>query len=173
VTAIEQHATLRIDPVPGAKRFQGVWLERADGTRWVVDYRARELWSWFADHEVIVTGEKYAPEGQAINAVHFRVDTVRFKAPRSGRGPYVSMGPEQVLAGTLVTDSGTAGKAAGSSWPAFVSDDGTRYVVLGEELAGRTGPVRVRARVLEPDMSYTARTAGPDLWIVAVDDELS
>ena len=28
--------------------------------------------------------------------------------------------------------------------------------------------VAVRARVLEPDMSYTARTNGPDLWIMSV-----
>jgi hypothetical protein len=173
VPAIEHHATLRIDPTPGAKRFQGVWLEQADGTRWVVDYRARELWTWFADHEVIVTGEQYAPQGQAVNAVHYRVDTVRFATPEYGRGPYLSMGPEQVLAGTLVTERGMpGGKLAGSSWPAFVGEDGRRYVVLGEELAGRTGPVRVRARLLEPDMSYTARTGGLDLWIVAIEDEL-
>src|SRR5690606_35642601 len=101
------------------------------------------------------------------------IDSVRFARPQYGRGPYLTMGPEQVLAGTLVIDTALPGsKLAGSQWPAFVGDDGTRYVVLGEELAGRTGPVRIRARVLEPDMSYTARTAGPDLWIVAVEDEL-
>jgi len=169
----EIHATLRIDPSPGAKRFQGVWLEYADGTRWVVDYRARELWTWFANHPVIVTGEQYAPEGQAINAVHFRIDTMRFAVPEYGRGPYLTMGPEQIVHGTLVRDSAPPGsKAAGSSWPAFVGEDGTRYLVLGEELVGRSGPVRVRARVLVPDMSYTARTSGPDLWVVAIEDEL-
>lgn len=170
----ELRGTLRIDAAPGAKHFQGVWLEQADGTRWVVDYRARELWTWFADHDVIVTGGTYVPEGQAINATHFRIDLLRFATPRVGRGPYLSMGPEHLLTGAFVIESGLPGsKAAGSSWRAFVGDDGTHYLVVGEELDVRrgAGPAMVRARVLEPDMSYTARTSGPDLWIVTIDDE--
>ncbi len=170
----ELRGTLRIDAAPGAKRFQGVWLEHADGTRWVIDYRARDLWTWFADHDVIVTGGTYAPQGQAINAIHFRIDSLRFARPDYGRGPYLSMGPEQLLAGAFVTETALPGsKLAGSSWGAFVDEAGKHYVVVGEEIDPRrgAGPVSVRARVLEPDMSYTARTSGPDLWVVAIEDE--
>jgi len=170
----EMHATLTIDVAPGAKKFQGVWLVHGDGTRWVVDYRARQLWSWFADREVIVTGETYAPQGQAINAVHFRVETLRFAAATMGLGPYRAMGPELELAGTFARDSGTPGsKAAGSSWPVFVGDDGTRYHVVGDDTLElrSASAVRVKARVLDPDMSYTARMSGPDLWIVSIDED--
>jgi hypothetical protein len=168
----ELHATVRIDPAPGAKKFQGVWLEHTDGTRWVIDYRARQLWTWFADQEVVVTGETYSPEGQAINKVHFRVDTMRFVTPRMGRGPYLSIGPERVIAGRFSTASAPAGtKLAGSSWPVFIGDDGTQYNVVGDDdELDATGAVHVKARVLEPDMSYTARSSGPDLWIVSIDD---
>lgn len=37
----ERRATVRIDPAPGGKQFQGVWLELEGGARWVIAYRAR------------------------------------------------------------------------------------------------------------------------------------
>lgn len=167
----EYRATLRIDPAHGAKRFQGVWLEHTDGTRWVVDYRARELWTWFAGREVIVTGETYAPgpDEQSIDAVHFRVASLRAASRDFGVAPYLSIGPVRELHGRFVTAGGAAGsKLAGSSWPAFVADDGTQYSVLGER--PNSGQfARIAARDCEPDMSYAARTPGPDLWIVSID----
>jgi hypothetical protein len=99
---------------------------------------------------------------------------LRFAKPELGTGPYLSMGPEHLLGGAFVTETALPGsKLAGSSWGAFVDDGGKHYVVVGDELDPRRakGPVSVRARVLEPDMSYTARTSGPDLWIVAIEDE--
>ena len=50
---IELRATLRIDPAPAGKRFQGVWLVAGD-REYVVDYRARTLWTWFAGRQVTV-----------------------------------------------------------------------------------------------------------------------
>jgi hypothetical protein len=166
----ERRATLRVDDHTKAARFQGVWLEQSDGSRWVVDYRARSLWTWFADREVIVTGECYQPIGSAITAPHFRVDTLRPATAERGRGPYLAMGPEQLLRGELVTVAAPAGgKAAGTSRVVFRAADG-EYTVVGETGPDQRGAFAIRGRVLEPDMSYVARTSGPDLWITEIYD---
>lgn len=166
----ERRGVLRIDEQPERSRFQGVWFEH-DGTRWIVDYRARALWTAFVDREVIVTGGCYEPDGHAIRAPHLRIDTLRPVSAERGRGPYLSIGPEQWLRGELVVVSAPAGsKAAGSARLTFRADDGAAYTVVADAEDGRTGRVTVRARVLEPDMSYVARSDGPDLWIVDVHD---
>ncbi|HEY5927096.1 MAG TPA: hypothetical protein VIV11_35655 [Kofleriaceae bacterium] len=170
-TPSEQRGTLRLEPNQSATRFYGVWLEKPDGTRWVVDYRARALWTWFADREVVVTGECYDPVGHAIRATHFRILSLRPANPARGHGPYLAMGPEQVLRGSVASIGAPPGsKLAGSSRTVFRADDGTTYNIVGEHVPELLGPGTVRGRVLEPDMSYHARTDGPDLWIVDVID---
>jgi len=168
--ATEYRATLRIDEQPGGKRFQGVWLEHADGTRWVVDYRPRYPWLWFRDREVIVTGGCFTPQGQAIMAPHFRVARLRVATPTRGAGPYLEVGPEVVLRGDLVTESAPPGsKLAGSARVVFHADDGEAYNLVGSTpTPGET--VQLRGRRLVPDYSYMARTDGPDLWVDSIDD---
>jgi len=162
----EQRGTLRVAPEQNATRFYGVWLERQDGSRWVIDYRARALWKWFADREVLITGECYAPEGHAIRATHFRVLTLRPVEPKLGLGPYLLIGPEQEFRGEVTSIAAPPGsKLAGSSRTVFKADDGTTYNIAGEQVP-KLGPATLHARVLEPDMSHHARTDGPDLWIV-------
>lgn len=160
-------ATLRIDAAPGAKRFQGVWLELADGTRWVIDYRAHELWRGFEDQQVAVTGRRYTPLGQAIRATHFEVETLRFARPPSHAAPYRAIGPQRLLRGTFVEHVWPAGtRRAGDTERRFATDDGQIY-----ELANATseaGPVAVTARVLEPDPSYAATTGTPRLFVIRV-----
>lgn len=90
----ERRATVRVDAQPAGKKFQGVWLELADGARWVIDYRPRLPWRSFADREVLVTGGCYEPFGQAITAPHVRVDRMRFAEDRRGVQPYLEVGPE-------------------------------------------------------------------------------
>jgi hypothetical protein len=165
-TGVERRAIVRIDGAPGGKKFQGVWLELGD-VHFVVDYRARQLWKWFADREVLVTGGCYRPFGQAINAPHFEVEHLRIAEPRRGVGPYFSIGPEEWLTGEFVDVAAPAGsKLAGSTRAMFRTGAGNEYPVLGEKLPGAGTPARVRARKLEPDMSYVARSGGPDLWVV-------
>lgn len=169
--AHERRATVRIDAEPGSKRFQGVWLEFADGARWVIDYRAREPWRSFQDREVLVTGGCYEPLGQAIMATHFRVDRMRLVDPVRGRQPYLEVGPEQLLHGELVIESAPTGsKLAGTSALTFRVEDGTRYPVTGDGALTPAGPVAVRARVLLADLTYAARTGDSDLWILDVHD---
>lgn len=162
----ERRAIVRIDAEPAAKNFQGVWLELGD-TRFVVDYRARQLWRWFADREVIVTGGCYRPVGQAIDGPHFEVETLRVADPARGVGPYFSIGPEQWMTGDFVVDTAPAGsKLAGATRAMFRTAAGTQYAVFGDMLPDAGTATNVRARVLEPDLSYAARSGGPDLWIV-------
>lgn len=172
--APERRAIVRIDAEPGGKKFQGVWLEVGE-VRFVVDYRARALWTWFADREVLVTGGCYQPFGQAILAPHFEVAHLRVADQTRGVGPYFSIGPAEWLRGEFIEETAPAGsKLAGSARAMFRTDAGTSYAVLGEKLPGAGTTAKVRARILEPDMSYTARASGPDLWIVdavAVDFE--
>lgn len=161
----ERRGTLRLDENPKASRFYGVWFEHADGSRWIVDYRARALWTWFIDREVVATGECYEPQGHAIRGTHYRVATLRPAVAESGKGPYLAIGPETLMHGEITSVAAPAGsKAAGSSRTVFKADGGGDYTVVGET-EPKHGRVSVRARVLEPDMSYVARSDGPDLWI--------
>lgn len=160
----ELRAKLRIDPAPGAKRFQGVWLVLGDRTL-LLDYRAHVLWTWFADREVTVTGETYWPDPkhQAVQTEHFRLATLR--ACERGRGPYLAIGPQTWLDGDVAIARAPAGsKLDGSSQSVFRAA-GRNLPIAGGEIPP-PGPVRVLARELEPDMTYAARGSGPDLWIV-------
>jgi hypothetical protein len=163
----ELRATLRIDPAPGAKKFQGVWLVVGD-RKLLVDYRTSSLWQWFADREVLVTGETYRPDPrhQAVQTDHFRIATLR--TTERGRGPYLAIGPETWLDGDVAIVHASAGsKLAGSSQSVFHASG--RSLPIAGGVLPPPGPARVRARELEPDMSYAARGGGPDLWIVEVE----
>ena len=162
----ERRAIVRIDAQPGGKKFQGVWLEFADDRKWVVDYRPRELWKPFQDREVLVTGYCWAPKGQAINAPHFHVEHMTFVKPERGRGPILAIGPEQVLRGAFRESGFPPGsKLAGSTETKFAG-----YGVHGASVAlpAAGEAVTVIAREIEPDMSWTAQTGGPKLWILDV-----
>jgi hypothetical protein len=169
----ERRAIVRIDAQPGGKKFQGVWLEFADDTKWVVDYRAREIWKSFQDREVLVTGYCWAPDprAQAIGATHFHVEHMTFVKPEMGRGPILSLGPEQILIGAFREQPFPAGsKRAGSSETHFDVDGGTSYSLQGAsvDLPAMGTRVSVVAREIEPDRSWTAQTGGPKLWILDV-----
>ena len=60
------------------------------------------VWRGFENEDVIVTGTHYQPFGQAINAPHFRVATMRFAHAPSHAVPLRSIGPEQLLRGSFV-----------------------------------------------------------------------
>ncbi|MBL9103247.1 MAG: hypothetical protein JNL82_20040 [Myxococcales bacterium] len=165
---VEFEAVVRSDARPSGKKFQGVWLERADGERWVVAYRPQAWLRSFEGRAVRVTGETWEPEGQRVTATHFRVATL--KVERRGEGPILAVGPEETLTGALRQATAPAGsKAEGSTWWVFATGE-AEYEVEGApdgvELAA--GPATLVVRKVEPDMSYAARRGGPSLWIVAV-----
>ncbi len=167
----EHHATLRIDAAPSGKKFQGVWLEFANGKRWVLDYRPRTLWTDFADMEVVATGHCYEPLGQAIMAPHFHVDRLRFANPERGRAAILEIGPEVRLRGAFVARVSPPGsKLAGTSELVFDAEDGTTYNVHDPDgaLPEPGTAARVIARELVIDLSYAATTGGPTLFVLDV-----
>ena len=166
----EYRGTLRVDEEPGGKKFQGVWLEHGGEKRWVIAYRPSPLWRAFAEQEVIVIGHCFQPFGQAINAPHFRIATLRYAAP-PGRisVPYLGMGPEQWITGSFSTMTFPAGsKRAGDREQRFVDEHGTSYHVAGLDQEPPNGPATIHERVLERNMAYTASTGGNDVWVIEV-----
>jgi hypothetical protein len=162
-------AVVRVDEKPGGKKFQGVWLERADGERWVVAYRPLEWLKLFEGRTVRVTGATYEPFGQAINATHFKIATLAVTDKQGGLGPLLGVGPELTLAGRFVEAKGEAGtKSEGATWWTFVAADGAAYEIEGTLAEIAAGAVTVVARKVEPDGSYAARRGADFLWVIEI-----
>jgi hypothetical protein len=174
----ERRGTVRIDAQPGGKRFQGVWLELGGGARWVIDYRARDVWRPFADRAVLVTGRCYEPQGQAIWAQHFEVTRMRFADPGQPTAPILEVGPEIRLRGAFAEVAYPAGsKLAGTKDLVFRAEGGGEHRLFGAVPgAGQPGRfalgehVAIDARPVERNLAYTAGPGGPHLWILDVRD---
>ncbi len=167
-SALSFEAILRVDAEPSYKHFQGVWLERDDGERWLIDYRALGCWTPFDGHRVSATGERYEPEGQSIGAPHFRVKTLSAVDPMA-MSALVQVGPERTLTGRLSTASGAPGsKQEGSSWTVFVADSGGSWSLLNpsavQDLQGET--ISVKGRAVERSPFY-AHAGGPLLFVIS------
>ena len=156
-------ATLRIDAEPGPRRFQGVWLERGEH-KWLVDYRARELWTAFDGLSVDVTGHCFEPFGEAVRATHFAIDTLAVADRKTSRR-FHAIGPEQTLTGTFVNESGPSGTKMVGSTAQYFEVDGTRRELAGGE--DGDGAATVIARTVEINLAYAATTGGEQLWVVA------
>lgn len=160
-------ARLAIDAQPGGKRFQGVWLEHGGG-RWIVDYRARELWQPFDGLDVRVTGETWTPDprAQAIQAQHFKVGRLEV-ADRAQAKHFLAIGPERELTGVFVHKRMPVGsKSEGESPLYFEETGGHRYEVIGGEHG--SGAATVVARDVEVNPTWAATTGGPFVWIEKV-----
>jgi hypothetical protein len=166
-TVQEFEAVVRVDERPGGKKFQGVWLERDGGERWVVAYRPEGWLRAFEGRRVRVTGEVYQPFGQAIAATHFRVATLRIV----GQEPdahLVSAGPARALVGEFAERVGAPGtKLEGERYTVFVAG-GTEYLLAGAPEDARPGArVKIEARAVEPS-PYAAHRGGEHLWVLTV-----
>jgi hypothetical protein len=163
----EFEATLRIDKKPGGKKFQGVWLERDGGSKWVISYRPEPLWRSFEGQRVRVRGTTYQPPGQAINATHFRVERLVLAAgDAQANQVIVEVGAESTYTGVFREHSWPAGsKLAGEKTRVFVS--GTESWFLQNSVDGveldKNAVVVAREVVLSP---YVARPGGRFLWIL-------
>jgi hypothetical protein len=162
-------ATLRIDQASSAKKFQGVWLARDDGDRWLIAYRPWGYWTPFADQRVTVTGATYTPRGQAVSATHFRVHSLRL-APGAD-APWTELGPERTLRGTLSVERGASGsKMAEETWITFSREGGGGYQLANSiEVAGLLGaPVELVAREITRS-PFVAHMPGPALWVLSIE----
>lgn len=146
-------------------------LEREDGERWVVRYGVDAFWRSFADARVVVEGERYEPEGQALVNVHFRVG--RFRGAEKGRDgrpvDYAEISEERTLRGRFQDAAGAPGtKSEGERFLTFVEDGGRAWRVHGAPASAPRGePVTVRARVVDViQLVSVAGVTGPQLWIV-------
>jgi hypothetical protein len=168
----EIDAVVEIDAEPGGKHFQGVWLVQGADTRWVISYRAEPWLRAFEGQRVRARGRRYAPEGQAINATHFRLEDMRVIDPAFGT-TFIEVGPERALHGTIRVDIGAAGtKSEGERWHVFDSETQGSFQLANtpEELVldHRIG-VRARSVVYSP---FVAHRGGPMLWVLEVDRDL-
>ena len=163
---IEFTATVRIDARPGGKKFQGVWLERPDGEKWVIDYRPRDCWKPMEGLTVTARGQTYAPEGQAISATHFKVEELRL-VTLTAEATLVAVGEEWTLTGTLLTTAGEVGsKSEGSTWTEFKSADGPIWPLYNPSaLDGLTGGITLTGREVELS-PFSAHIGGPQLCIL-------
>ncbi|MEO8703998.1 MAG: hypothetical protein ABI867_28365 [Kofleriaceae bacterium] len=168
----EYRATLRIDAQPGGKKFQGVWLDFGGAKRWVLDYRTNDLWESFQDAEVRVTGHCYEPFGQAIQAVHFEVDTLTFASAPKMAVPYFAIGPKRLYRGSFIATTAPPGsKLAGTVTTKFQVTSGKAYAMASSlDVHGRSGAAAITARELEINLAYTATTGDPRVWVIAVHD---
>ncbi len=81
----EVEGVFDIERFAGYKRFQGSWLHLDGGGKLVLSYRPMLDYTAFVERRVIVRGEHYSPEGQAISARHFRVTSMRLAAGETAR----------------------------------------------------------------------------------------
>ncbi len=140
-------ATVRIGSVLGSRPV--VWLESDHNTPLVIEDYPLAQWKSFEGQRVVVTGECYVSKRPAA---HFAVETLRVVA---GTGPFVAMGPKQLIEGTFVVPG------------VFAAADGTAYQLVGpllfEPPLGRR--LFVLARVME-------RAGGHHLWVRWLHDGL-
>lgn len=157
-------ATLTIDPRPGGKRFQGVWLVPDKGARLLIDYRATKIWRPFEGQKVVATGSVYQPRGQAINATHFRLETLEMADSKS-TASIVRVGPRTELSGAFSTKTVPAGaKGAGETYEVFTASDGNVYLVANPD-ASHAGKTMISARRIQRS-PFIAHRGGPTLWIL-------
>jgi hypothetical protein len=163
------HGVLRVrdaDPARSGKQFIGAELERDDGERWVLDYGREPLWQEFDARRVQIEGRRYQPEGQALLATHFRVETLRVAG--TGDGALLGFGPEKQLEGSFVAHTVEPGsKAEGMRVMEFIEASGVRWMLEHTPSAPPEGHVvAIRARRVEPNWSWTARMGGQYLWVL-------
>jgi hypothetical protein len=145
-----------------------VWLQRENGERWVVAYRAYGYWTPFDGLRVTVEGERYAPSGQSIGAQHFRVGTLRVTDPKAAK-TFAAVGPERTYRGSFGTMTGEKGsKSEGETWAIFSASDGARYELANPPHGVHPiGTIEITAREIEWS-PFVARRGSRSLWVIDV-----
>lgn len=163
-------AKVRIDPHPGGKRFQGVWLDVEGRDPWLVAYRARPWWKPFDGHRVKVVGAPYQPDPQAqqIMADHFRVTSLELLDPaEEPMAEIVWIGPQLTLEGTFATITWPQGtKLAGETMTVFETQAGKRYHLAAsvDPMPEPGAPLTVRGRAVRRS-PFVAHVGTDHLWV--------
>lgn len=159
--------TIRVDPAPDAKKFQGVWLEATDGSKQLIADNTRSVWARFEGQTVWVTGEPYTPDLQSSTADHFRVETMSL-ANRSQATLYTRVDAKRQMNCHIQVHAGSPGsKMADQSWRVLLCEGLAYQLANPVMLKGHTEHVSVVARPVERAL-FTAHMPGPMLWIESV-----
>ena len=157
---------IEIDPQPGGKKFQGVWLVQDDTSKLLLAYRPYGWLKAFEGETVRVSGERYQPEGQSIGADHFRVFEIKVSGEVASQ-LWISAGREVTREGTFSVQSGEPGsKMADDAWMTF-SAGGLSYQ-LANSGDWKPGAAKVTGRPIERS-PFTAHMPGPTLWVIEAD----
>ena len=144
---VQLEGRYEVDPIPGGKRFQGVWLVLDDGTRYVIAYRPAPEHFQFLDKRVRLTGRPYTPgaDTQHIQATHLEVRSIELAA---GETPHATPPSEVVpppvgrTAGELAARGGRWARVVGRlEW---VRDDPDGYLGMAQLRLGDGSQVRAR-----------------------------
>ena len=164
-----QSGTIHVDPdrPTAGKRFRGVWFTPENGIKTLVAYNAHSIWAQFDGQTVSVSGEEYVPQGQAIQAPHFRIHRLTVTDPNA-TGHYISAGPETERSGTLTLARGEPGsKMANETWWVFRTG-GMQYQLLNPGRWTLTqGEVTLRAHDVQRS-PFSAHMSGPSLWVTTL-----
>ncbi|MEZ4380411.1 MAG: hypothetical protein R3A79_03630 [Nannocystaceae bacterium] len=167
---------LDMDRAPAGKRFQGTWLRRDDGTSLLLSYRPMPEHYHLIERRVVVRGEHYSPQGQAIMAEHFRPVAIELAAGEPDPGPPPTELPLPPRAATGEALRARVGRWAevhatlvearpsrrGSDWRevVFRMDDGSEFVAVEAEwVVDKTYRPRFGRRVTVLGSVYTEEGA--------------
>jgi len=151
---VQLEGRYEVDPIPGGKRLQGVWLVLDDGTRYAIAYRPIPEQFQFIDKRVRIYGHPYTPgrDTQHVMATHLQVDSIEL-AP--GETPYPSP-PAQVPPPPLVQTANQLAARAGR-WATLI---GTVESVQNDP-DGYLGIALLR---LQDGTEVLARNVSIDTW---------
>jgi hypothetical protein len=149
------------------KQFLGAVIECADGKIWLIDYSEQSPFHAFADRQVLVSGEPYDPEGQALigwygrEVGHFRVSTLRL-IEITPDTQLVGIGTRHELSGRF--ERGASDRL--ESTLSFVTEKGDSFLVFNDPVGMTVGrSVEVLAYPVQPSPSIS-RSSEEYLWII-------
>lgn len=158
----------RYDPDAPGKQFRGAGIKCSDGKVWVIAYEEQSPFHAFAGRHVVVSGEPYRPEGQALigwdgakSLGHFRVSSMR-PVEVTDDVELREVGAEFDLRGRFWRGTSDTGK----SLLRFVTEHGDTFEVANDPAGASVGrSVEVRAYPVQPSPLIQKRT-GQYLWII-------
>lgn len=158
----------RYDRDAPGKQFLGAAIKCSDGKVWVIAYGEQSPFHAFAGRQVVASGERYSPDGQALigwrgatSLGHFRVSSMR-PVEVTDDLELREVGAEFDLRGRFWRGKSDTGK----SLLRFVTEKGDTFEVANNPAGASVGrSVKVQAYPVQPSPLIQKRT-GQYLWII-------
>lgn len=148
--------------LPGGKAFQPTTLLLKGGGELLLSYRPMPKYVHLVGEAVVVTGESYSPDGQAVGGDHFKVSAITPKDPTSTHSTRDSFPPTPLFAkhdqaaslhGRWVHVQGSFDKAANQ-------DEHASWVTLIFKMKA-DAPIKIRIYQSEFDRKWKALQGKP------------